>query len=103
MLVTAKKTRAQCWVDVFEQPHFQGRMRRIFGPGEFGAKVAERGKWNVASMIVGPGAAVVCQWRAKPGGDDKWLQPRSVIPDVSRLMNGATLRSIRIIVQREVV
>jgi hypothetical protein len=99
MLMTARKIATGCWVDVFEQPHFQGRMRRMFGPGDFEACVAERGKPTAASMVVGPGATVMCLWRRRRPGrqDEQWLRPSGVIPDLSRLIEGGTLRSIRIV------
>jgi len=97
MLMTARKTVTQCWVDVFERPHFQGRMRRLVGPGDFSPLVTERGKWTPASMIVGPDSAVVCQWQPPSTRDPRWLRPKGLIPNISQLLAGGTLQSIRIL------
>lgn len=96
MRKSARRTRIGCWVDVFELPYFQGRMLRLHGPGDFDGVVAERGTWPAASMVVGPGAAVMCLWRAKTGQDDKWLRPRGTIADLSGPLEGGTLLSIRV-------
>ncbi len=42
-----------CWIDVFEKPWFDGKMKRLHGPGRFGPLD------EVGSIIVGPAARVM--------------------------------------------
>jgi hypothetical protein len=80
-----------CWMDVFEQSYFGGKMRRLFGPVRIEPVLAR-------SVIVGPQARV--QMIARHRKADRQiivqLRPNSLVPHLSASLRGATLKSATI-------
>jgi hypothetical protein len=109
MNTETNNSEAACWVDVFEHPHFGGRVYRIFGPGEWrgngSANRRARGSKNkpalrasrprIGSLIVGPGAQVHC--RSQSGDQEISLSPRRVVVDVSALASGGSVDVVRVV------
>jgi hypothetical protein len=47
---------SDCWIDLFEEPSFGGKLRRIFGPGVYTQLRGPSAGVRVESAITGPGA-----------------------------------------------
>ncbi|MGD0390055.1 MAG: hypothetical protein ABSC42_13995 [Tepidisphaeraceae bacterium] len=75
----------KCWVDVFEEGYFLGRMRRLFGPRKLRQLQAK-------SMIVGPRATVLLSVRRRGRESLVKLAGKRVIPDLAKSIHGATIR-----------
>lgn len=61
LALSAPVAASDCWVEIFEQPGFQGRSARIEGPAELPTMETINGQpWQsrVDSLRVGPGAIV---------------------------------------------
>ena len=68
----SRQLRNGCWLDIYDGPWFEGRLRRLRGPA---AKCDGRG---ARSAIVGPCAVVI----HADGSVCKTLQPGKIIPDL---------------------
>jgi hypothetical protein len=82
----------QCWMDVFEECYFGGRMRRLFGPVRITPVLAR-------SVIVGPQARVQMVARSSRPKREiiLRLRPKSLIPDLSATARGAKIKSATIV------
>lgn len=84
-----------CWMDVFEECYFGGRMRRLFGPIRIAPLPAR-------SVIVGPQARV--EMVARPVRMKReivvQLRPKSLVPDLRASVRGATVKSAMITCRR---
>jgi len=74
-----------CWVDVFEEGYFLGRMRRLIGPRKMR-------QLHAKSMIVGPRATVLLSVRRRSRESLVTLAAKRVIPDLAKSIHGATIR-----------
>jgi len=85
MSTIERTSHKECWLDVFEQSHFGGKMRRYRGPTQVKRLAA-------ASLIVGPGAQVQLQGirRGKPVMIE--LQPKHLAPDLAKSTRGAAIQ-----------
>jgi hypothetical protein len=73
--------RRECWVDVYDADHFQGRMRRLVGPKKLR-------KVGAKSVIVGPSARVLLNVRRRGRDRVVTLPPRQVIPNLAAAVRG---------------
>ena len=73
-----------CWVDVYDGPVFEGRLDRFNGPSDSPQSINERKK-RIGSIIVGPEARAVVQWRQDNRSQHRTLGPMQIVPDVKTL------------------
>ena len=88
-----------CWIDIFDQDTFQGTMHRITGPKDIA--VGKKG-YTVASLIVGPSAAVIAIGNCNGGliADGKMLlqfRPRQIIEDFKKIRGAKNVEWMRIL------
>ena len=79
-----------CWVDIYEADHFQGRMRRLFGPQKLRRPHAK-------SIIVGPRATVLLSVRRQGLESVVKLKAKSVIPDLAKSVRGAMIQQVAVL------
>jgi len=82
-------TRNLCWIDVFDESGFGGKMHRLFGPRDVAQLIA-------GSMITGPAARV--QLFASIAGKSVQIQigPNRIVPDLQLVLHGAALHGAKI-------
>ena len=99
MELTGLQITPDCWIDLFDAPHFNGQVRRIFGPALYLNLRNSDPDHPVryASLIVGPVAyaQLFTQRRAERGA--VWLIPRQKLADLSSMKMEQELDSIRIL------
>jgi hypothetical protein len=87
-----------CWVDLFEQANFRGKMRRLFGPSAYLRLRSSPGNWGIPirSVIAGPGAFVqfYTHGHAEPG---LWLEPGSRVDDLHAVAGTDAADSLKLI------
>ena len=87
-----------CWVEVFDAERYQGRLCRLYGPGDFRAlRIGEQG-WNesAGSLIVGPGAYVQLFDEETPLSETYWLVPGQQVGSVAELAFPEDYHSLRL-------
>ena len=106
MTLSATTTRAKlflshstgCWIDLYEQPRFQGRRLRLFGPSDFLNLRVRMDGWGdeVRSLVAGPGAYVQCFAELYFDASVVWLVPDQRVTDVAELPTEQGLDSLRL-------
>jgi hypothetical protein len=86
----------QCWVDIFEESYFGGRLRRCFadGPGE-GIDLSKIDLEKAGgSLIVGPAASVTVHIRRGSRTMVRTLNPKQIVPDVAKLLANGRIQNV---------
>jgi hypothetical protein len=75
-----------CWVDLYESNYFSGRLRRLSGPQKLR-------RLHAKSLIVGPSTTVQLSIRRRGKESVVMLDPKRVIPELLKSVQGATIRA----------
>jgi hypothetical protein len=90
------RTGEQCWVDIFEETYFGGRLRRYFTDGpreEIDLSQIDMDKAG-GSLIVGPAARVTVYFRRGNKTMAQELTPKQIVPDVSKLLAKGRIQNV---------
>lgn len=87
-----------CWIDLYERPDFQGKLRRVFGPSTYFKLRKSARNWGieVQSLMVGPGACVRCYGSAE-GESAIWLRAGTQVTSLEALEGGSTVESLQLL------
>ena len=87
-----------CWVELYEQPNFQGRRIRLYGPADFVNLWVgpDDGSEQANSLVAGPCAWVLCFEEFNIRESAVWLAPNQRVADVTTLPTDEDLDSVRL-------
>jgi hypothetical protein len=88
-----------CWIDLFDAPRLNGKLRRIPGPAIYPKIRSAEDKLaiRIASLFLGPHAYVYLFPHHRPDRGGVWFLPRQKIADLTELKGEHELDSIRIL------
>ena len=85
-----------CWIDLFEVAGFQGKLRRLFGPGAYPALRGQGTGVRIGSVVTGPQTYALFYQNRRPQ-NGVWIMPDEHVADLAARSIGEELDSMKLL------